>query len=144
MDEHPPQLDGERKTLFEDARGLIGDLPGLVTDRVRLFSLELKRATGALGQILSLGLLAAILTATAWIALWAGFVAGMIALGLAWPWAALIVLVINVAAAVWCAFRVVALAPLLTLPATLRHLTEALPEPAAAERDRADQHCAAA
>lgn len=144
MDEHPPKLDGARKSLFEDARGLVRDLPGLVTDRVRLFSLELKRATGALGQMLALGLLAAILTATAWIALWAGFVAGMIALGLAWPWAALIVLAINVAAAVWCAFRVVALAPLLALPATLRHLTEDARESTAAERDRADPHRAGA
>ena len=114
--------------LLQQARALIGELPGLLTDRVRLFSLELERAAGALGQMAALGLLAAILAATAWLALWAGFAAGMIALGLAWPWAALIVFAINVAAAAWCALRVKALAPLLTLPATLRSLTSALPE----------------
>ena len=126
-DEEPPQA-----PLLEQVRALLGDLPGLLTDRVRLFSLELKRAAGALGQIAALGLLAAILVATAWVALWVGFAAGMIALGLAWPWAAFIVLAINVGAAAWCALRVKALAPLLALPATLRSLTEASqPEPRA-------------
>ena len=89
--------------LFEQARTLLTDLPGLLTDQVRLFSLESKRAAGALGQMAALGLLAAILAATAWVALWVGFAAGMIALGLAWPWAVLIVLAINVGAAAWCA-----------------------------------------
>ena len=122
-DEEPLQA-----PLLAQARALMGDLPGLLTDRIRLFALELKRAAGALGQMAALGLLAAILTATAWVALWVGFAAGMIALGLAWPLAALIVFTINVAGAAWCALRVKALAPLLTLPATLRSLTEALPE----------------
>ena len=135
----PAHDEGPRQApLLEQARALIGDLPGLLTDRVRLFSLELERAAGALGQMAALGLLASILAATAWVALWAGFAAGMIALGLAWPWTALIVFAINVAAAAWCALRVKALAPLLTLPATLRSLTGALPEKpgAAAERAR--------
>ena len=122
-DEEPPL-----PPLLEQARELLADLPGLLTDRVRLFALELKRAAGALGQMAALGLLAAILAATAWVALWVGFAAGMIALGLAWPWAALIVFAINVVGAAWCGLRVKALAPLLTLPATLRSLTEALPE----------------
>lgn len=123
-DEEPPQ------PLLEQARALLGDLPGLLTDRVKLFSLELKRAAGALGQMAALGLFAAILVSTAWVALWIGFAAGMIALGLAWPWAALIVFAINVAGAAWCGLRVKALAPLLTLPATLRNLTESLPDKA--------------
>lgn len=122
-DEKPPSA-----PILEQARALLADLPGLLTDRVRLLSLELKRAAGAIGQMAALGLLAAILAATAWIALWVGLAAGMIALSLAWPWAALIVFAINVAGAAWCGLRVKALAPLLTLPATLRSLTEALPE----------------
>ena len=127
MVEHARLDDDAPMSLAQAARDLIGDLPGLLTDRVRLFSLELKRAAGALGQMAALGLLAAILAATAWVALWAGFAAWMIALGLAWPWAALIVFGINVGAATWCVMRVKALAPLLALPATLRRLTEALP-----------------
>jgi hypothetical protein len=103
---------------------LLADLPGLLTDRVHLLALELRRASGALGQMVALGLLAAILFATAWLTLWAGLVAGFVSLGLFWPWAVLIVLVVNLAAAVWALMRVKALAPLLALPATLRRLTD--------------------
>lgn len=114
---------------FQEARFLIGDLPGMLTERVRLFSLELRRAVNALGQMAALGILAGIVVATVWFALWAGFAAGMIELGLAWYWAALIVCAINVAAALACALCVKALAPLLTLPSTLRRLTESSPTP---------------
>jgi hypothetical protein len=117
---------------------LIADLPGLLTDRVRLLALELRRASGALGQIVALGLLAAILFATAWIALWAGLVAGFIALGLFWPWAVLIVLVVNLSAAVWAAMRAKALAPLLALPATLRRLTDADSRESDDDREQGD------
>ena len=110
--------------LLKQARALLADLPGLLTDRVRLFSLELKRAAVALGQMAALGLFVAILVATAWVALWVGFAAGIIALGLAWPWATIIVFAINVGGAMWCGLRVKALVPLLALPATLRSLTE--------------------
>jgi len=103
---------------------LLKDLPGLLTDRVHLLSLELQRAVGALGRMVAYGLAAAIFGATAWIALWAGFIAGCIALGLAWPWAVLIVLAVNLAAATWAALSAKALAPLLALPATLRRLTD--------------------
>ena len=120
----PPDADADDAASLPRAIGaLFADLPGLLTDRVHLLALELRRASGALGQMVALGLFAAILFATAWIALWAGLAAGFIALGLAWPWAALVVLGVNLAAAVWAVLRVRALAPLLALPATLRRLT---------------------
>jgi len=103
---------------------LFADLPGLLTDRVHLLALELRRAGGALGQMVALGLLAAILFATAWFALWVGVAAAVLALGVAWPWALLLVLLVNLGAAVWALLRVKALAPLLALPATLRRLTD--------------------
>ncbi len=103
---------------------LFADLPGLLTDRVHLLSLELRRASNALGQMVALGLLAAILFATAWITLWVGLAAAFLAVGLAWPWIVLLVLVINLSAAIWAILRVKALAPLLALPATLRRLTD--------------------
>ncbi|MEO5687153.1 MAG: phage holin family protein [Burkholderiaceae bacterium] len=103
---------------------LFADLPGLLTDRVHLLSLELRRASNALGQMVALGLLAAILFATAWITLWVGLAAAFMAVGLAWPWIVLLVLVINLSAAIWAILRVKALAPLLALPATLRRLTD--------------------
>ena len=121
----PPEAPPDGFESLPQAIGaLFADLPGLLTDRVRLLSLELRRASNALGQMVALGLLAAILVATAWIALWVGLAAALISFGLAWPWVVLLVLFVNLSAAVWAAMRVKALAPLLALPATLRRLTD--------------------
>ncbi len=121
----PPEATPDEVVSLPKAVGaLFADLPGLLTDRVHLLALELRRASGALGQMVALGLLAAILFATAWIALWVGLAAAFLAVGLAWPWVVLLVLFVNLAAAVWAALRVKALAPLLALPATLRRLTD--------------------
>jgi hypothetical protein len=121
----PPQAAPDEVLSLPKAVGaLFADLPGLLTDRVHLLALELRRAGSALGQMVALGLLAAILFATAWIALWVGLAAAFLAVGLAWPWVVLLVLFINLSAAVWALVRVKALAPLLTLPATLRRLTD--------------------
>ena len=119
--EAPPD---EVVSLPKAVGALFADLPGLLTDRVHLLSLELRRASNALGQMVALGLLAAILFATAWIALWVGLAAAFLAVGLAWPWIVLLVLFVNLAAGIWALLRVKALAPLLALPATLRRLTD--------------------
>ena len=103
---------------------LFADLPGLLTDRVHLLSLELRRASNALGQMVALGLLAAILLSTAWITFWVGLAAALLAIGLAWPWIVLLVLLVNLSTAAWALLRVKSLAPLLALPATLRQLTD--------------------
>jgi type VI protein secretion system component VasK len=126
----------EVASLPQAVGALFADLPGLLTDRVHLLALELRRASGALGQMVALGLLAAILFATAWIALWAGVAATVLAIGVAWPWAVLLVLFVNLAAAVWALLRVKALAPLLALPATLRRLTDS----DSVERHDEDEH----
>ena len=121
----PPEGPPDEIVSLPKAIGaLFADLPGILTDRVRLLSLELQRATNALGQMVALGLLAAILVATAWLAFWVGLAAAFLALGIAWPWIVLLILFINLSAAVWCAMRVKRLAPLLALPATLRRLTD--------------------
>jgi uncharacterized membrane protein YqjE len=121
----PPEAPPDEAVSLPRAVGaLFADLPGLLTDRVHLLSLELRRASNALGQMVALGLLAAILLATAWITLWVGLATAFLAVGLAWPWAVLLVLFVNLAAAVWALMRVKALAPLLALPATLRRLTD--------------------
>ncbi|MEP6503441.1 MAG: phage holin family protein [Betaproteobacteria bacterium] len=121
---HEPASDDEVVSLPKAVGALFADLPGLLTDRVHLLALELRRASGALGQMVALGLLAAILFATAWITLWVGLAAAFLAVGLAWPWIVLLVLFVNLAAAIWAVLRVKALAPLLALPATLRRLTD--------------------
>jgi hypothetical protein len=121
----PPEATPDEVVSLPKAVGaLFADLPGLLTDRVHLLALELRRAGSALGQMVALGLLAAILFATAWITLWVGLAAAFLAVGLAWPWIVLLVLFVNLAAAIWALMRVKALAPLLALPATLRRLTD--------------------
>jgi len=121
----PPDVPHEETlSLPKAVTALFADLPGLLSDRVHLLALELRRASGALGQMVALGLLAAILVATAWTTLWVGFAAACLSFGLAWPWIVLLVLFVNLAAAVWAVMRVKALAPLLALPATLRRLTD--------------------
>lgn len=104
-------------------RGLLRELPGLVSDRVELLSLELQRAGQVLAQIVALIVAAAILGVTAWLALWGGVVLALIAIGLHWAVASLIVLCINLVACWAAVARVRTLAPLLRLPATRRHLT---------------------
>ena len=100
--EAPPD---EAVSLPRAVGALFADLPGLLTDRVHLLSLELQRASNALGQMVALGLLAAILAATAWLTLWVGLAAAFLAVGLAWPWIVLLILVVNLSAAVWAVAR---------------------------------------
>lgn len=127
QDDAPPPPDAapdETLSLPKAVSALFADLPGLLTDRVHLLALELRRASTALGEMVALGLLAAILFATAWLTLWVGLATAFLAVGLAWPWVVLLVLFINLSAAIWALLRVKALAPLLALPATLRRLTD--------------------
>src|ERR1700712_787680 len=113
-DEAPPPLEAppdEHLSLPKAVSALFADLPGLLTDRVHLLALELRRASGALGQMVALALLAAVLFATAWLTLWVGMAAAFLAVGLAWPWVVLLVLFINLAAALWALMRAKSLAP---------------------------------
>lgn len=111
---------------------LLHELPGLVSDRVELLSLELQRAAQVLAQIVMLVVAAAILGVTAWLALWGGLLFAMIDTGLHWAAASLIVLLVNLLACAAALARAQALAPRLQLPATRRHLGVAAPTPAAA------------
>lgn len=102
--------------------GVLRDLPGLLIDRIELLSLELNRAGLALTRIIVLAVAAAIFVATAWLSLWGGLVAALVALGLHWGLALVVALLLNLAAAVLALFRASQLTPLLKLPATRRHL----------------------
>lgn len=117
------QATGERpETLFVTLQSLIKDLPALVSDRVDLLSLELRRAGRALAQIVALIVAGAILGITAWLVLWGAIVVGLVALGLPLAATLFLVLAINIGAAAWALLRVRTLVPLLGLPATRRHL----------------------
>jgi hypothetical protein len=153
-DDAPPppesRTEDEPPSLFQAIGALLRDLPGLLTDRVRLLSLELQRATTALGQMAVLALVVAILCATAWLALWIGIVTVLVKSGLGLAVACTVVIVINLAGAAWAAMRLKALMPLLALPRTLRSLGggEARePEPGAAAppaspREAGEEHVA--
>lgn len=137
----PPLLD----TLQEVWR----DLPGLISDRVELLSLELRRAGITLAQIVVLILAAAILGVTAWLVMWGGIVVALVSAGMHTALALLVAVVLNLGAAAWAAMRARRLLPLLSLPATQRHLMigpsaitrapdESTPPPAVPPHDRID------
>jgi len=115
----------EPVSLLQTVQALWRDLPGLVSDRVHLFALELKRAGIALALMIGLVIGAAVLGATAWLALWVGITTALLETGLACGWVFLIVLVLNVGGAALALWKAKSLAHLLTLPATVRRLTVA-------------------
>ncbi|MGC4080021.1 MAG: phage holin family protein [Rubrivivax sp.] len=104
-------------------QSVLQELPGLVSDRVELFSLELVRAGRALAQILMLVVAAAVLAVTGWLALWAGITVALLEAGLHWAVALAVVLALNLVAALLALRRIRSLVPLLRLPRTRRHLT---------------------
>ena len=121
--------------MFAALQSLLHDLPYLLSERVQLLALELQRATQALAVMIALALAATILLTTAWIALWVGIAAALVDAGLAHGWVVLLILVLNVAAAVFALWRARAMSQLLTLPATMRRLTVAPAMPTPPESD---------
>jgi hypothetical protein len=122
-----PSLESE--SLFGVLQGLLHDLPGLVSDRVELFSLELKRASRALAQLAALAIAIAVLGVTAWIAIWVQVGVWLWQAG--WPWLP-VVLIVHAAAIWFAAMRARTLSHLLGLPATRRRLTVGFTAAAAA------------
>ncbi len=114
---------GRPESFLDALQSLLRELPGLVSDRVELFALELGRAGSALAHIVAWVVVIAILGVTAWLALWAGVVIALIGLGLHWALALLPVLLINLGAVGLGVSRVQHLVTRLSLPATRRHLT---------------------
>ncbi|MGQ3051534.1 MAG: phage holin family protein [Roseateles sp.] len=116
-------------SLLAQLQALWRELPGLVSDRVELLSLELKRAVRALAQIVALLVAVGILGVTAWLLLWAGVIRLLVDAGLPMAGALLLSVVVNVLAVVLVLQRVRSLLPKLSLPATRRHLM-ITPDPA--------------
>ena len=122
-------------SAFALLHALAETLPELIRRRVRLLTLELHRASNALALIVALTIGAALMLATAWLALWGALAAALVESGLHWGWAALLILLLNGAAALLVLLKVRALGRLLTLPATLRQLGVADEGDAAAPPD---------
>ena len=116
-------LGASLSSLVNSAKAFRRELPGLWSDRVELFSLELQRAGLALTQVVMLVIAAAILGVTAWLVFWGSVAAALtIFADLHWLLSLLIVFALNGVAALWAISRVKRLLPLLRMPATLRHL----------------------
>jgi uncharacterized membrane protein YqjE len=111
------------ESMIDLVRDVLHDLPGLIGDRVELFSLELHRAGLALLKVLAMTVAAAILGVTAWLAVWSILVGLLMAAG--WHWAAAngLVVLINIAAAAYALVRARRLMSHLSLPATRQHLS---------------------
>jgi hypothetical protein len=127
-----PQVPAAPRGIAASLHGLLDDLRGAVCERIELLSLELSAAVDAAVQILVLLIAAAIVAVTAWLALWAAVVGLLIHVGLAWPWALLLVLLVNLVATFIGLLRARLLLPRLGLPATRRHLTLTPAAPGAA------------
>lgn len=130
----PQPSDDTPASLTRQWQALLQDLPGLLTDRLALLSLELQRAARALGQIVVLGVVAAILGVTAWLLLWLGAVRLLTMAGWTLEVALLVALLVHGLALALVVQRLRGLIPRLALPATRRHLLpDAEPEACADE-----------
>lgn len=130
----------DRPGLAQLIKALLDDIPGLISDRVHLAALELKRARQALVQMVGLAAAAVIFLATAWLALWALLVACAVLYGLPWIGVFGFILLINVAGSWFAIRRARTLADYLALPATVRRLSVAPPSsPVAAKAENPPQ-----
>ena len=119
----PPAAGPAAPSALDLLRALMEDVPRLIGERVRLFTLELQRAKQALIVIVALGAVAALLLLTAWFVIWGAVIAGLVQAGLAWGWAVLIVLVVQLGGGVFALRYALSMTRYLALPATARHLT---------------------
>lgn len=119
------------RSLLRSLQTIVGELPGLLSDRFELLTLELKRAGRALARVVLLLVAATVLAVTAWIALWEVAVIALTALGLSNAAALLIVIASNGALAAWALREALSQGRLVSLPATRRRLSFHKLEPAA-------------
>lgn len=118
---------GASEPLPQFLLGLLQALPALVSDRVELLSLELRRAGDALATITLLVVAATILGMTAWFGLWALLVGVLIAAGVQSMPALLLAIGVNLGVALLALLLARSKVRLLGLPATRRHLTVRAP-----------------
>ena len=124
---HEPGAREAWQSLSLRVRALLHELPGLIGDRIELFTLELQRAGDALTRIVALVVAVTILGMTMWLMLWAALVAGLVAAELALAWALLAAFVLNALPAWWVVRRIRRLLPRVSLPATRRQLSFGAP-----------------
>lgn len=131
------------ESLTDQLHALWRELPGLVSDRVELLSLELHRAAQALAQIVALLVAVAVLGVTVWLVLWGAIIRLLVGAGMPLAAALLLAIALNVLAIMAALLRVRQLLPRLKLPATRRHLMIA-PDSHPPSQEAADERQAAA
>ena len=124
----PPATDG----IFGGIANAFNSARRVVADLFRLFSLEVRRAGLTLVWMLALGVLAALLTATAWVSLMAALALWAVSLGLTWIGAMIAIALVNLATAAVVVFSCVGLSRNLLFPAPRRQLAAVPARPDAA------------
>ena len=123
-----------------ELQGMARAARGMLSGRLLLLALELRRARHGLVSLAILGVVAAIAGATAWLALWALLAALAVHLGLSWPWAFAGILAVNLLLLLWVVAAMKALAPMLALPASRRQFHWLFNDPMDPEAPSADGH----
>ena len=124
-----PEDDRRPPSLGAVFGGLLSELPGLVSDRVELLSLELQRAGLALLHMVCLGIALTVMGMAAWLIVWALVMLAMVTAGLSWAIALGVSLLVHVLLGWWAVNRIRRLIPTLGLPATRRQLMFRAPVP---------------
>lgn len=129
--DQPPAGPGDAgpASMLRMVQDIWRDIPGLLSDRVELLTLELKRAGMALVRLVMLVVAIAVFSVTAWLLLWGGIVAALVQAGL--PLAAVLfaALAVNLLGLWLAVSRARFLLPRLSLPASRRHLMIGPPHP---------------
>jgi len=127
---------GQASSWAALGRSILEEVAAVARERLRLLALEGQQFVLAAGQLLTLGVIAAVFVLTAWFVLVGGILAGMVQLGMPWIAAIAAGVVVNLAAAflVWLAMR--RLLSLMMFPATIRRMQlthQAVPAAAASD-----------
>jgi uncharacterized membrane protein YqjE len=93
------QPESSSPSVFSEAAALWHELRQLAHEQLGLAALETRQAGISLATMMGLAVVAALLLVTAWLTLIAGGVLWMIDSEVAWPWAILVVLILNLGAA---------------------------------------------
>jgi hypothetical protein len=120
-------------------RGILEEVAAVARERFHLLALEGQQFALAAGQLLTLGVIAAVFVLTAWFVLVAGILTGIVQLGVPWVAALAAGVVLNLGAALlaWLAMR--RLLGLMMFPATLRRMRVARESLSAAARGGASE-----
>jgi len=114
----PPPIDG----IFRGVANAFNSARRALSDLLRLFSLEVRRAGLTLVWMVVLGTIAAMLIVTAWLGLMGALAWWAVSLGLTWIGAMAGIALINTAVAAIAIFSCLAISRDLLFPATRRQL----------------------